>query len=217
MISGCSFHRPPDGAPSSSAPASSPSAVPRLFEQGRLAHATGGSAAIGVSGSGVRRDFSAGNLGVSFESSDLADSQLDPVFSNLAEQLRSLGSPALRFDGKALDRRTFWTSKGERPQCSEERTIAPGDLKCQKKLVDATRSTVTLGIPLGTYDPKRGADMAAYAVDILGDSLVGLAIGDEPNGYTVKDVPNGNVRGNEWNKEKCFQQLEAYAEAIHKR
>ncbi len=57
--------------------------------------------------------------------------------------------------------------------------------------------------------------MAAHAVDILGDSLVGLAIGNEPNGYTVKDVPNGAVRGKGWNKEEYVKQLEAYAKAIH--
>ena len=77
-------------------------------------------------------------------------------------------------------------------------------------IVDATGSTVTLGIPLGNYDPKRGADMAAHVVDILGDSLVWLAIGNEPNGYTVDDVPDGAVRGSNWNKDKYVQQLEAY-------
>ena len=57
--------------------------------------------------------------------------------------------------------------------------------------------------------------MAAHAVDILDDSLVGLAIGNEPNGYTVKDVPSGAVRGKGWNKDKYVEQLEAYAKAIH--
>ncbi|WP_235343730.1 hypothetical protein [Brevibacterium sp. UCMA 11754] len=93
--------------------------------------------------------------------------------------------------------------------------VTPEDLKRLKKLVDVTGSKVTMGIPLGTYDPERGADMASHAVDILGDSLEGLAIGNEPNGYTVKDVPNGAVRGKTWDKKKYVQQLEAYAKAIH--
>src|SRR5699024_9229377 len=58
--------------------------------------------------------FTADNIGVSFEATDLADPRLDPDDSNLDEQLTSLGSPALRFGGNALDRRTFWTSKGEK-------------------------------------------------------------------------------------------------------
>src|SRR5699024_4816031 len=40
-------------------------------------------------------------------------------------------------------------------------------------------------------------------------------IGNEPNGYTVKDVPSGAVRGKGWNKDKYVGQLEAYAKAIH--
>src|SRR5699024_12739670 len=127
--------------------------------------------------------FTTDNISVSFETSDLADPRLDPAQSNLDEQLKTRGSPALRFGGNALDRRTFWTSKGEKPKHDEKVTVTPEDLARLKKLVDATGSTVTIGIPLGTYDPARGADMAAHAVDILGDSLSGLAIGNEPNGY----------------------------------
>ena len=47
--------------------------------------------------------------------------------------------------------------------------------------------------------------MAAHAVDILGDSLAGLAIGNEPNGYTVDDVPGGAVRGDGWNEDKYVE------------
>src|SRR5699024_10452094 len=159
--------------------------------------------------------LTADNIGVSFEATDLADPRLDPAESNLDEQLESLGSPALRFGGNALDRMTFWTSKGEKPKHYENVTVSLEAIKALKMLVDATGSSVTIGIPLGTYDPGRGADMAAYAVDILGDSLVGLAIGNEPNGYTVDDVPGGTVRGKGWNKEKYVGQLEAYAKAIH--
>src|SRR5699024_3600613 len=159
--------------------------------------------------------LTADNVGISFEATDLADPRLDPAQSNLDEQLKSLGSPALRFGGNALDRRTFGPSKGEKPKHGETTTITPDDLKRLKKLVDVIGSSVTIGIPLGPYDPKRGADMAAHAVDILGDSLVGLGIGNEPNGYTVDDVPDGAVREDGWNEDKYVGQLEAYAEAIH--
>ena len=93
--------------------------------------------------------------------------------------------------------------------------VKPEDLKRLKELVDVTGSTVTMGIPLGTYAPKQGVDMAVHAVDILGDSLVGLAIGNEPNGYTIDDVPGGAVRGKGWNKQKYVKQLETYGKAIH--
>lgn len=209
VLSGCSWFDP-DG----SSPSSDPSPTPTEFEQSKV-DASGAPADVTVTADKTGPSFRADNIGVSFEATDLADPRLDPANSNLDEQLKSLGSPALRFGGNALDRRTFWTSKGEKPKHGEKVTVTPDDLKRLKKLVDVTGSTVTLGVPLGTYDPERGADMAAHTIDILGDSLIGLGIGNEPNGYTVDDVPGGAVRGDDWNEDKYVKQLEAYAKAIH--
>lgn len=188
---------------------------PTEFVQNLMTDAESDAGMILVSDTRLNGRFRASNIGISFESTVLADSRIEPAASNLDELLKSIGSPALRFGGNGLDRRTFWTSKGESPRQSEQVVVTPADLSRLKKLVDVTGSAVTIGLPLGTYDPKRGADMAAHAVDILGDSLVGLAIGNEPNGYTVKDVPDGAVRGKGWNDEKYVQQLEAYAKTIH--
>jgi len=210
LLAGCSWT---DADDSSSSASQSP--TPTEFEQSFADTVTGEAATVTATTDRTGPGLTADNIGVSFEATDLADPRLDPAESNLGEQLESLGSPALRFGGNALDRRTFWTSKGEKPKHDEKVTVTPEDLKRLKKLVDATGSTVTIGIPLGTYDPERGADMAAHAVDILGDSLVGLAIGNEPNGYTVDDVPGGAVRGKGWNKGKYVDQVEAYAKAIH--
>jgi hypothetical protein len=212
VLSSCSLFDP---GGSSADQTAEPGPTPTEFEQSFAGEVSGEAAEVTVRAERTGHDFAADNIGVSFEATDLADPRLDPAKSNLDEQLTSLGSPALRFGGNALDRRTFWTSKGEKPKHDEKVTITPDDLGRLKKLVDATGSSVTIGIPLGTYDPERGADMAAHAVDILGDSLSGLAIGNEPNGYTVDDVPGGAVRGKGWNKEKYVDQLEAYAKAIH--
>ena len=213
VLSGCSWFDSDDTSSSSQSP--EPSPTPTEFEQSFAGAVSGDDAVVTASTDKTGPGLTADNVGISFEATDLADPRLDPAQSNLDEQLKSLGSPALRFGGNALDRRTFWTSKGEKPKHGEKVTVTPDDLKRLKKLVDVTGSSVTIGIPLGTYDPKRGADMAAHAVDILGDSLVGLAIGNEPNGYTVKDVPSGAVRGKGWNKDKYVEQLEVYAKAIH--
>lgn len=213
VLSGCSWFDSDDSSSSSQSP--EPSPTPTEFEQANVDSASGDAASITATAERTGPSFRSDNIGVSFEATDLADPRLDPAKSNLDEQLRALGSPALRFAGNALDRRTFWTSKGEKPKHGEKVTVTPDDLKRLKKLVDVTGSTVTLGVPLGTYDPERGADMAAHAVDILGDSLVGLGIGNEPNGYTVDDVPDGAVREDGWNEDKYVGQLEAYAEAIH--
>ena len=216
LLSGCSWSDS-DGSSPSADQTAEPSPTPTEFVQSFAGAVSGEEATITVGAERHGPGFTADNIGVSFEATDLADPRLDPDDSNLDEQLTSLGSPALRFGGNALDRRTFWTSEGEKPKHGEKVTVTPDDLKRLKKLVDSTESSVTIGIPLGTFDPERGADMAAHAVDILGDSLSGLAIGNEPNGYTVDDVPGGAVRGKGWNKEKYVGQLEAYAKAIQER
>lgn len=213
LLSACTLGSTAD----KNATSAEPSPTPTVFEQAFSSDTRGEAAALTLSDEKTTKSFRADNIGISFESTALADARLDPSSSNLDDLLNSLGSPALRFGGNELDRRVFWTSSGESTNKPEQVAVTPEDLKRLKKLVDVTGSTVTMGIPLGKYDPKRGADMAAHTVDILGDSLVGLAIGNEPNGYKVKDVPNGAVRGEDWNKEKYVQQLEGYAKAIHEK
>lgn len=208
LLSACTLGSSPDDSSNSSP-------TPTVFGQQTSSEVGGKAANISVSDKKTSKAFRADNIGLSLESTTLADGRLDPSASNLDDLLNSMGSPALRFGGNELDRRLFWTSTGESPDNSEQVVVTPDDLKRLKKLVDATGSTVTMGIPLGTYDPRRGADMAVHAVDILGDSLEGLSIGNEPNGYTIKDVPDGAVRGEGWNEAKYVKQLEAYGKAIH--
>ncbi|WP_236586911.1 hypothetical protein [Brevibacterium casei] len=213
VIAGCSFNPATrDSGTESSASSLGPTST--AFAQNLGPRPTGDAGTIAISEDGSGEDFGASNIGISFEATDLADPRIDPAASNLDELLISLGNPALRFGGNGLDRRTFWTSTGETPPTAEQVAVTPDDLKRLKKLVDLTGSTVTIGIPLGEYDPKRGADMAANAIDILGESLVGISVGNEPNGYTVEDVPGGAVRDDDWDKTKYVEQLNSYVEAI---
>ncbi len=210
----------PGGLPGSPHPTpavSSASPSPTVFSQTFHGPINGDPATIDISVKPTAKAFGEDNIGISFESTELSDPRIDPAASNLDDVLNQLGHPALRFGGNELDRRVFWTSTGEKPTKPEQVVVTPDDLERLKKLVDVTGSTVTIGIPLGTYDPKRGADMAAHAVDILGESLVGLAIGNEPNGFTITSVPNGAVRGAGWDTGEYSKQLKAYASAIHAR
>lgn len=92
---------------------SSPTAT--VFEQQLSTPIAGQRQVITPTTQHASKKFRAVNIGVSFESTTLADARLNPGTSNLDEILNSLGSPALRFGGNALDRRTFWTSKGGAP------------------------------------------------------------------------------------------------------
>lgn len=214
LLSGCNILGPSESRDQNSDSSKARPTV-SVFKPSYIGDVDGQDASVRISGDEQSRKFRPGNIGLSLESTVLADTRLDPDASNLDDVLNSIGSPALRFGGNELDRRVFWTSNGESSKGSDKVVVTPEDFERLKRLVDTTGSTVTMGIPLGEYDPKRGADMAAHAVDILGDSLVGLTIGNEPNGYTIKDVPGGSVRGKGWNKEKYVTQLETYAKAIH--
>ena len=154
------------------------------------------------------------NIGVSLEATDLADERLDPEKSTLDDRLKELGTPALRFGGNRLDRNLFWTSSDEPAPHEDAVVVGPEDLERLKRLTDATGATVTLGVPLGDFDPERGADMASHARQILGDALVGVAIGNEPNGYTIDGEPNHRLREDDWDTGEYLEQLEAYSDAI---
>lgn len=154
------------------------------------------------------------NAGISLEATDLADPRLDPAASTFSDRLNELGEPALRFGGNRLDRNVFWSSSGETPPDSEHVPVVSADLEWLRKLTDATGATVTLGVPLGVFDPERSADMATHAQRILGDALVGVAIGNEPNGYTVAGDPNHRLRNDLWNTGPYAEQIEEYGRAI---
>ncbi|RAE88050.1 hypothetical protein DN545_40925, partial [Burkholderia multivorans] len=100
-----------------------------MFTQNLGSGPTGDAGTIAISEDAEGEDFGASNIGISFEATDLADPRLDPAASNLDDLLRSLGSPALRFGGNGLDRRTFWTSTGETPPKPEQVAVTPDNLR----------------------------------------------------------------------------------------
>ncbi len=57
-----------------------------------------------------------------------------------------------------------------------------------QKLLIATGWRVLLGANLGHFEPARAADEARYADEILGKSLLGIEIGNEPNKFSDKQV-----------------------------
>lgn len=210
-----------DGADTSEAPA--PPTAPGLtlhpdateFAQDLGEHSTLNdpvelSISLDTTGGSVRPE----NIGISLEATDLADPRLDPDASTLDDRLNELGSPALRFGGNRLDRNLFWTSSGEQPDEAEAVVVQPDDLERLRRLADATDAAITLGLPLGDFDPDRGADMAAHAQQILGDALIAVSIGNEPNGYTVDGDPNHRLRDDSWDVGAYVEQLETYAAAV---
>ncbi|MCT2249984.1 hypothetical protein [Kocuria rhizophila] len=167
--------------------------------------------------------FRQGAVGLSFESTDLADPRLSEDTADLVSILDALHGPTLRFGGNSTDRRMFFTSEDEPTPTDwplnegEAITrVTPSDLERVAALARRTDSSVVVSVNLARYDPERAADFAAHARDAFGDNLVGVMIGNEPNGYHQGRGNPLTVKGPGWNPAVYAQQLTAYARAVHR-
>lgn len=158
-----------------------------------------------------------GMAGISLEATDLADPLLSSDNPSIVKLLSEVDGPVLRFGGNAVDRRFFWTSTGEAVPASYKgdkahpvRAVSPDDLARMKKLLEATNAQIALTVDLGHYDPDRAADMVKNADAILGDRLLSVTIGNEPNGFGTNGLRPGGYTPEDYVKE-----LKAYAKAIH--
>jgi hypothetical protein len=124
-------------------------------------------------------------LGISFEKNLLAQPPL--TRGNLAQFLKTLGPGVLRFGGNQVDK-TFWTSTAEKPPAWALTTVTPQDLERLAILVKASGWQVLYGLNLKHKDAARAADEVAAARRILGDALIAVEVGNEPN-YYYKEIP----------------------------
>jgi hypothetical protein len=127
-------------------------------------------------------------VGISFEKNLLAQPPLTK--GNLAQFLKTLGPGVLRFGGNQVDK-TFWTSTGEKPPAWGLTTVTPQDVERLATLVKASGWQVLYGLNLKHKDPARAADEVTHAKRILGDALIGVEVGNEPNYYS-KEIAGYN-------------------------
>jgi hypothetical protein len=121
-------------------------------------------------------------LGLSFEVSSL------PLIARYAEHgdfvtlLRSLGPGVLRFGGISADS-TAWA--GSRPQgpLVPATTLSRTDLRLLGVLARRSGWQVILTVDLARGNPDEAASEVALASRVLGRSLAGVELGNEPNAY----------------------------------
>jgi hypothetical protein len=182
---------------------------------------------VRISDEAVGTSLVDGLMGLSIETDSITDVNLDPANSTLAEVLRMSTKPVIRFGGQSVDRRFFWTSSNEplpdwklvpaykgdvRPIVK----VQPADLERIKRLLDAADGTVLLSVDMGHVDPARAADFATYADKILGSRLLGVSLGNEPNGYNRTASAYWTLRDSSWNFDDWASEAKATAEAIAK-
>ncbi|RKQ36429.1 hypothetical protein C1C97_001780 [Kocuria tytonis] len=164
-----------------------------------------------------------GAVGLSLESSDLADHRLSVENADLVTILDALHGPTLRFGGNSTDRRMFFTARDEAvptdwrlPEGQRITRVTPGDLTRVAALAERTNASVILSADLAHNDPDRAGELARAANDALGDRLVGLMIGNEPNGYQQGADNPLTVEGPGWDPRAYSRRLGAYTAAVHR-
>lgn len=173
---------------------------------------------VDVSNDLVGTSLNKGMTGISLEATDLADPDLSSDNASMVKLLQEIDEPVLRFGGNAVDRRFFWTSSGEAVPADYKgdkthpvKAVGPEDLVRLKTLLEAGDAKVSLTVDLGHYNPARAADMAKNASAILGNRLLSITVGNEPNGFVFNDVKSGSG----YSLEQYIRELKDYAAAIY--
>ena len=155
-------------------------------------------------GAAVPEDF----LGLSFELSSVPELAGYSSRGDLVSLLRSLGHGVMRFGGISADTETAWVAEGAAPAWAHT-TIGPQQLAGIASLAHATGWRVLLTVNLGHDEPAVAAQEARAAQSLLGASLEGIAIGNEPDRY----VADG-LRSTPWSFVDYLSEVAAYRAAI---
>ncbi|SRR6266487_866382 len=129
-------------------------------------------------------------VGLSFEMRELGIGNLDPAKGNMAPLLRTLGRSNVRISGNTLDRDTLWVPKGQQPPNPlpewVKDVVTPADIQRLNRFLHATGWKSEVGVNLGRWDPALAADQAKAMSSILGDRLVAVECGNEPDQWVGK-------------------------------
>jgi hypothetical protein len=188
-----------------------------LAGAGTLPWARSGGAASGPSTVIVTVDtgqhgskFARGSVGLSVGVQELSSGYLSYRHDRLVRLMRLLGPSVLRIGANTVDT-SWWTSSGEPPPLWATNTVTPADLSVLRRLLTATGWRVLLGVDLGHFEPIRAASEARYAQEILGKSLLGIEIGNEPDEFSNRKI---DLRPQTYSLKEYLLEVEAYIEAL---
>ena len=148
---------------------------------GQLAPAAG--IAVSVEGAPTGAVIPSSFLGLSMETPVVDSPAVASAAPPLVRLMRQLGPGVLRLSGVSVDR-TQWMASPEAPAPWRIATITPADLRNLASLMEATGWRLLLGLNLGHPIPQALVEEARAASAILGSSLAGVALGNEPDLYT---------------------------------
>jgi hypothetical protein len=118
-------------------------------------------------------------MGLSYEKEAISYAYFHPSNHNLIALFRQLGNGVLRIGGSSGDQ-VLWTPESEG---ATHQQVSPANIKALAGFLQATGWPCIYGINLATSTPALAAAEAACAVSELGPSLLGIALGNEPDEY----------------------------------
>jgi hypothetical protein len=162
-------------------------------------------------GGPIAQPVRAGYLGLSFEAADLANLARDGTAGDLVPLLRALGPGLLRFGGVTADTQVAWVQHGMPAPTWARSTIGAEQLEGLRRLARGSGWSILLTVGLLHYEPNRAAAEVAAAERILGASLAGIEIGNEPDSYV-----RHHVRPASWGVAGYAAEVDAYRAAIRR-
>jgi FlaG/FlaF family flagellin (archaellin) len=145
-------------------------------------------------------------MGLSYEKEAISYAYFHASNHNLIALFRRLGSGVLRLGGGSVDQ-VLWNPESEEATHAQ---VSPANITALAGFLQATGWSCLYGINLATSTPALAAAEVAYAVAELGSSLLGIAMGNEPDEYGI----GGSFFAGDWTFRDFLKRWDSFRTAI---
>jgi hypothetical protein len=144
-------------------------------------------------------------MGLSYEKLTMSYGYFHASNHNLIALFRHLGAGVLRLGGGYVDK-LLWTPNAT----GTHQQISPANVDNLAGFLQATGWLCLYGINFATSTPALAAEEVAFAVSALGENLLGIEIGNEPDEYGIP----GNYFAGNWTFEDFIDRWNSFRSAI---
>ncbi len=144
-------------------------------------------------------------MGLSYEKLTMSYGYFHASNHNLIALFRHLGAGVLRLGGGYVDK-LLWTTNAN----GTHQQISPANVDNLAGFLQATGWLCLYGINFATSTPALAAEEVAFAVSALGENLLGIEIGNEPDEYGIP----GNYFAGNWTFEDFIDRWNSFRSAI---
>lgn len=144
-------------------------------------------------------------VGLSYEKLAMSYGYFHASNRNLIALFRRLGPGVLRLGGGYVDR-LLWTPNAN----GTHQQISPTNVKNLAGFLQATGWLCLYAINLATSTPALAAEEVGFVVSALGEGLIGIEIGNEPDEYGV----TGNFFAGNWTFQDFLDRWDGFRTAI---